>query len=450
MKKFCILLFLLISTNVYSLDLSSAFKAAIISDPEFIGAVKEYEATKSSKIIGFSALLPKLSASYYSATNNSKISGPAYLGGPNIVTNRNYPSDNLLLQLTQPVFDLQALAKYRKSLVDAEYGEAKKSDDTLSLLVRVFKAYSDLIRSIQNETYKRAAYLESVQDLKQKKSNYDKGLVVINDVLEAEASKYIAFAKLESAKEESSVYLQKLSGITGISPNSITQISTLGASDELPAIPKASFEEAVLYSYSNNPYIASKILKATSAREEYNKNRAEYSPTLSLVTSWGQQNSQNTASINQNAVSSLIGLQLNVPIFSGGETNGKSTQSFFLYEKALAEVDVAKNEIKNDLRMYLGKLSSGHHKVLSQLQMIRATQQSLHTAVKLKTIREATDYDYLAAITKHEKSIYDYVDEKLTYLDSWIGYKRSLGNLNLSDLDILSKHFSKIENVTSK
>lgn len=441
MLRVSLLIITLYSPTVFGFDLLTAYKTALLSDPEFIAAIKEYEASKSNKIIGLSALLPKISGSYNAATNNSKISGPAYLGGPNIITNKNYPSDNLIVQLTQPVFDLQSLAKYRKSIVDAEYAQAKLSDDTLLLLTRVFKAYAEILRSREKLLYKTSLTNESVEDFRLKRKSYDRGLVTVNEVAEAEAAWLVASANQKGALAELKANVQVLSGITSVSPSTVENLQSVSMESALPNIPHQTYDEAERAAFANNSNLSTKLLKAESAREEYNKNRAEYSPTLSVVTSWGQQNSQNTASINQNAVTSLIGLQLNVPIFSGGETYGKTSQSYSLYEKAVAEIDVAKNEIKYNLRKYGGEISSGHDVVRANHNLVLATRLSLTTMSNLRQINEATRYEHAVAERKFASAKYDFVDSKLKYIESWINYHKTMGNLSVANMELIGKFF---------
>jgi hypothetical protein len=107
-----------VMTDVSALDLMTAYEGALANDPTFRAAVKDAEAGRANLEIGRSGLLPQLSANYYSAINNSRIQGPITNapGSPTTVTNRAYPSNNSYFQVTQSLFNLQALAQFRRAL----------------------------------------------------------------------------------------------------------------------------------------------------------------------------------------------------------------------------------------------------------------------------------------------------------------------------------------------
>jgi outer membrane protein, protease secretion system len=61
--------------------------------------------------------LPKVATSYNQNRNQSTQWGAQYTGGPNVSSNWSYLSNYSYLQLTQPIFSLEALARWRQGVL---------------------------------------------------------------------------------------------------------------------------------------------------------------------------------------------------------------------------------------------------------------------------------------------------------------------------------------------
>lgn len=74
---------------------------------------------------------------------------------------------------------------------------------------------------------------------------------------------------------------------------------------------------------------------------------------VSIVGGLTSQQSNSVVSIQNTTNQSYIGVQVNVPIFQGGEIIGRSNQTFAGYEKAVSERDVSLNKITTEVKSSL-------------------------------------------------------------------------------------------------
>jgi len=118
------------------------------NNPTDRSASKEFEAGMEKNTIGRSALLPKAAASYNQNKNQSTQWSAQYTGGPNVSSNWSYPSNYSYLQLTQPIFSLEALARWRQGVAQSDLSQSKYLYNTQDLLIRVLQAYTDLLFSM--------------------------------------------------------------------------------------------------------------------------------------------------------------------------------------------------------------------------------------------------------------------------------------------------------------
>lgn len=130
---------------------------------------------------------------------------------------------------------------------------------------------------------------------------------------------------------------------------------------------------------ASNLSVQANQLVSEIATREVERNRAGHLPTVDMVASRG-----NTATSNPlgnfsayNTDSTVVGLQLAVPLFQGGATNSRVREASALREKAVSDLDNARRTAAQSARQaYLG-VTSG----LAQVKAFEAAQVSSRSAL---------------------------------------------------------------------
>jgi protease secretion system outer membrane protein len=113
----------------------------------------EKESAKENRIIGRSYLLPSVSASYSASRNVVDLTGH-YATRPSTVlgnttkasSHPRYISRSSVVQLRQPILNLDGIARYRQGkVIAAKQGEAAFASSTDEVTVRVASAYMDAL-----------------------------------------------------------------------------------------------------------------------------------------------------------------------------------------------------------------------------------------------------------------------------------------------------------------
>ena len=199
----------------FALDLMQSYELALKNDPVYRSASKDYEAGVENNGIGRSAVLPKVAAQYNQSANRATQWGAQYTGGPQTSTNWSYPSNYSYVQLTQPIFSLEAFARWRQGIAQADFSQSKFIFNTQDLLIRVLQAYTDLLFSqdqLQFQTAERDAFFEQYKAAKKLNQG---GEASITDMLEAEAAYQVADAKVVDAKDAVENARRKFNSIIG-------------------------------------------------------------------------------------------------------------------------------------------------------------------------------------------------------------------------------------------
>ena len=211
----------------FALDLMQSYELALKNDPVYRSASKDYEAGMENNGIGRSAVMPKIAAQYNQNANRATQWGAQYTGGPNTSTNWSYPSNYSYVQLTQPIFSLEAFARWRQGVAQADFSQSKYIFNTQDLLIRVLQAYTDLLFSqdqMQFQTAERDAFLEQWNVAKKLNKG---GEASMTDMLEAEAAYQVSEAKVVDAKDAVENSRRKFNSIVGEPVEDASKVSKL-------------------------------------------------------------------------------------------------------------------------------------------------------------------------------------------------------------------------------
>lgn len=438
------------ANSAQALDLLQAYDSALSNDPSFRAAVKENESGQANRVIGRSALMPKMGVTYNQFFNNSAISGPIVTGGPDYTTNRAYPSDLFGVQITQPLFNLQALALMRQGAARGDMSDAKFIYQSQDLLVRVLQAYSDVLYAEDDLQYLKAQRDSLHEQMLVNRKRFEKGEGTITDKLETSANYSLSESKVIEANNNLEIAKRKLESITGLSIPSSKEVQKLNSHfNTKPLLPRA-FELWKETALSSSAEIRVASHNVEVARQEYSKQKAGHYPTANLVGGWNQQRSQNYSAINQNAVTSQVGIQISVPIFSGGETVGRTSQARADYEKAQADLDQTRDRVITELRKQ-------YDIVISSTQKIEALTRAVDSANELtKAMRksvqggERINLDVLVADKGLATARRDLAQAKYEYMLAFLRLKQQAGTLNLEDFQQTAKYFANDKRYVSK
>lgn len=434
---------LALASPASAMDLLHAYEAALANDPVFIAAAKENEAGQANRVIGRSALMPKVGGSYLQQASDSIVTGPAYNGGPNQTYSKAYPSDSLNFQMSQPLFNLEALARMRQGQAQGDYSQAKFIYQTQELLIRVLQAYSDVLYAQDSYRYlvaQRDAYREQ---LKVNQRMFERGEGTVTDALETRASYQMSEAQVIEANDAIENAKRKLEALTGQQIHTADEVKPLSKYFSVQVLQQRAFEVWRDSAMANNSELQAAQHNIEVSRQEYEKQKAGHYPTVSAVASWNQSKSAYTAAIQQNANTTSGGVQINIPIFTGGEVAGRTSQARAGFEKAQAERDATRERVITELRKQfdlvgssIAKIDALNKAVDSASELTRAMRKSVQGGQRI-------NLDVLMADRALSTAQRDLARSKYDYMLAYLRLKQQAGTLVLEDLEKMAGNFQK-------
>ena len=176
------------------------------------------------------------------------------------------------------------------------------------------------------------------------------------------------------------------------------------------------------------------------AGREISKQRAGHYPTLNLVASASESAQSKYASsvapfsgIDNKA--NTIGLELSLPLFTGGYQVSKQREAISLKDKAQADLDYARRSVQLGVRQaYLG-VTSGLAQVKAYEAALTSSQSSLDSNKLGYEVGVRINIDVLNAQSQLYDTRYKLAKARFDTLLALLKLKAATGNLNEKDLD---------------
>jgi outer membrane protein len=363
-----------ISFPTHAADLLDIYRLALRNDPKFEVARYTLKAAQEKYPQAIAGFLPSVNAN---GVNNSTNAQNQYSNAQPI--DRNVHAWNWTLQLTQPLIRLQNLYAYDEAKVILEQAQAQYTLAEQDIIVRTTEAYFGVLASRESIKVAEAEISATQEQLDLAKRGFEKGVVAITDVHDGQSRLDLAHSHLVVAQSELDSKTAELGKIVDEVPE---QLAALNPSVIIPSPQPNQQQPWVARARDNHPAVRAAQAGLLVAEISVDKTRAEHLPTLDLVASLGENYSTGSTVISTDYASrghtKQIGIQFNAPLFAGGATNSRVSESIANKYRAGAELEVARRQAITDARLAFTGVVNG----LSQITALRSTVESTQSAIE--------------------------------------------------------------------
>jgi len=220
--------------------------------------------------------------------------------------------------------------------------------------------------------------------------------VPITDTHEAMARMATVEAELISAESELQLKLAALADATGIPPD---KLIVMKPSRALPSAGK-SLEEWLSEVSQNNPELRMSQTRVEIAREESMHYGALSSPTLDLVGEVSHDHlsgSGDFGAASNTGRNALLGVQLTIPLYTGGYRNARQNESAALADKSMNEYDRARQQVALKTRSVWLGLTSGSSRIIALAASLKSNEARLSATRLGNKVGDRTTLDVLNA-----------------------------------------------------
>ena len=398
---------LVIAQQAVAVDLMQAWQAAQQNDAEFAGAQSAHLAGEARRKQADALWRPtvQLTASAGRATNETAATGAGFsapgFGQSNGVafdtSVTNGASHAWALSARQPLISRERKAQSRQLELAADSADHEWRHAQQNLMLRVAERYFDAVLAAESLRVLRLQQTSVERALTEARDRFRLGDVKVTDAHEASARAEAIKAQLLAAEADVQVRQTALSDITGLPANDLRLQRP--AKDALPG-ETPPLERMLAKAQDGNPLVRMQAAGIDVAKEEAAKYGALSSPTLDLVAQMGRERLRGSGDFgdaSNRANNGMIGVQLTIPLFTGGYRSARHEETLRLTDKAQADANRVRQQIALQTRAAWLNLSVGAGRIAALTEAWKASQARLDATRIGSQVGDRTTQDLLNA-----------------------------------------------------
>ena len=433
---------LLIQSNAWAqstaLNLKQVYEAALQQDASIRASRATADAGRERLPQAKAALLPQVSASAGRNTNNLDTTAPNILGNLS-TTNDKYFSDNRAIQLRQPLMNMQRWLQFQQAKSIVDEAEANLDRDLQNLVVRVAGAYFETLladEQLELVLAQKTLYTALVDAAKK---GLAAGSGTRTDIDDAQSRLDMALAMELEARQNQDLTRRQLQLLID---QPVTQLAKLNVSAlKLNPPEPASLDQWTLKAEQASPEIKAMQARLDQARREVSKSQAGHLPTLDAVAQWSNSGSENITRINSRYENKSVGLQLNIPIYSGGYVNSTIRQAVAEQTRAEESLEALRRDLGVRVHKEYRGVSEGVMRVLALEQAARSAEQMMKSTQMSLKAGSRTQLDVLNAQQQYTMALRDLTQARFVYLMSKVKLAALAGDDPAASVDEVNVNF---------
>ena len=421
-----------VSAQSSALDFKQVYQAALEQDATIRASRAAADSGRERLPQARAGLLPQVSASAGRNFNSLDTTSPNILGELGTI-NERYFSDNKSVQLRQPLVNMQRWLQFEQAKSMVAETEATLDRDFQNLVVRVAGAYFEYLMSDEQLELVLAQKKMYTSLVDAAKKGIAAGSGTRTDIDDAQARLDMASAQELEARQNQDQTRRQLEVLINQPVASVAKLN-VPALKLVGPVP-ASLDEWTSRAEKNSPEIKAMQARLEAARREVSKSQAGHLPTLDAVAQWSNSGSENITRINSRYENKSIGLQLNVPLFSGGYVNSTIRQAVAEQTRAEETLEALRRDLGVRVHKEFRGVSEGVMRVRALEQAVRSADQMMTSTQMSLKAGSRTQLDVLNAQQQYTMALRDLAQARFVYLMSKVKLASLAGDEAVASVD---------------
>ncbi|WP_179876509.1 outer membrane channel protein TolC [Vibrio cholerae] len=409
-----------LSSAVWAENLAEIYNQAKENDPQLLSVAAQRDAAFEAVTSSRSALLPQINLT----------------AGYNINRSDQDPRESDLLSaginFSQELYQRSSwinldTAEKKARQADSQYAAAQQG-----LILRVAKAYFEVLRAQDNLEFVRAEKAAVGRQLEQTKQRFEVGLSAITDVHDAQAQFDGVLADEVLAENSLTNSYEALREITG---QEYSKLAVLDTKRFAASRTTESSEALIEKAQQQNLSLLAARINQDVARDNISLASSGHLPSLTLDGGYNYADNRNSNASSPSDYNDFkIGVNLKVPLYTGGNTTSLTKQAEFAYVAASQDLEAAYRSVVKDVRAYnnninasIGALRAYEQAVISAKSALEATEAGFDVGTR-------TIVDVLDATRRLYDANKNLSNARYDYILSVLQLRQAIGTLSEQDV----------------
>ncbi len=412
-----------VSTTALADSLAQIYNQAKENDPTLLQAAANRDAAFESVNSSRSTLLPQINLVAGYDINSGEINRASSIDNDKNTFNAGINFSQELYQRSSWV-NLDIAEKSARQL-DSAYAAQQQA-----LILRVATAYFDVLRAQDNLEFVQAEKAAVGRQLEQTKQRFEVGLSAITDVHDAQAQYDSVLADEVLAENSLTNSYEGLREITGQEHSNLNILDT----DRFAASKSSvSADALVTEAEQKNLSLLAARISQDVAKDNISLASSGHLPSLTLDGGYNFVDQSN--SIDDFDSSNFnIGLNLVVPLYTGGNTTSLTKQAEFSYVAASQELEGTYREVVKNVRAFNNNISASIGALRAYEQTVVSAQSALEATEAGFDVGTRTIVDVLDSTRRLYDANKNLSNARYDYIISVLQLRQAVGTLSEQDI----------------
>lgn len=418
------------------LTLSQAWQLAVQNDPVYQAAISEREAGETNRAIGRAGLLPQVNASLGRSKIRGTLESPGACGP--LCTDLDYMSRSNEIRATQTVFNWSRIAEYRQGQARADYSRAVFDTKAKDSSIRLVNRYFQVLLSHENVVLARDRLQANEQQVRAAEHRLEGGAGIMPEVREAQSRRDLARADLIKAQDALIVARRELQEMIGYSPLLLT---TLKRNFKPQALVPATEANWLSMAMAGNAEIRSAEQSLRVSDHEIDRTFGGHLPTLDLIAARRVVDAETISTRDQSSHTTAIGIQLSLPIYTGGLVSAQVRQARHSHEQAIQEFAATRERVGVEVTRHYQAVVTGAQHIDALVLAVESSAEALKATEMGHRLGTRTILDVLDAEDQTFRSRLDLTQARLQYALARLQLAAVAGRLDAAVIEMIDDNY---------
>ncbi|WP_374434458.1 TolC family outer membrane protein [Inhella sp.] len=361
---------LALSPAAQAMSFGEAFTAARQNDAQYRAAGHELEANRLAVPVARAALMPNVSIN----ASQQEVEGWRKSRNANNQDMRlrlEYTSPQASVGMRMPIINRELGLRVEQAGAQAEYAEYQYQLRGNDLVDRLANAYLTVLLVEQTKLHVDKLVEALAQQVAQAQQRLARGEGTRVEVARGQAELDLAKVRVLETDDQVLLARRQLQRLTG---QPLTQALQMPAAVDPPPLEPQGLFAWLELANRQNPALKAREQSLEVAKLGVKRNRAAHLPRLDLVASYSQNENESVSNLGQSTTQRAIGVQLNIPIYSGGGVEASVRQAVADRSRAEEEIRLERENVEIEVQRQYQLTQNGVERIKAQERAVASAE----------------------------------------------------------------------------
>ena len=420
-------------------NLLQLYDLALTTNPVVEGRRSSIMQAEAQKDQARSKLLPQVSANGNLAWNEFTQEVPNSFTGQTTDVTTQYQTLRGVVQARQALFDLASFRAFEGTGFSVKQAEQDLEEAGLKLTTDLVDRYFEFLQAADEVGYLQSELELTDGDMQRIRRMYERAMAKITDLYEVEAYYQTLKTRELEIHNAKAVALEKVREVVGVPVADLARLTR----DELPPVPGQP-EQWVADAVTRHPAIRALQHALDAAAKTIASQWANHLPLLSLQMSgiYAKNGGFDNRQLDPYTVGTM-GLQLNVPLYSGGSVKAGEREAIARFDITKYKRMEKQREIERETRTAYLSAQTGYSRIASTAREVEARVKARDGQQRGYELGASTIVALLEAKKNLLKSRFGNAKARYDYIRSLVALRVWGGTLTRTDVEQINGWLSQ-------